>query len=179
MSYPTVFHLISTLSKKDNVSCVLIGGFAVNYYKLTRQTVDVDFLITESDFEKIEVALKKEGFRKDCIQQGVFIRLKSNKSYLIDLDFMFVDRDTLDKIIKDGKEINIAGQRFIVPSLFHLIALKLHSIKYNPKLREPKDFPDIIGLIRANNIKVKDKEFKELCLKYGTEEIYHEILNYI
>jgi hypothetical protein len=44
VNYPTVFHLISAVSKKTGVFCILIGGFAVNYYKVTRQTADVDFL---------------------------------------------------------------------------------------------------------------------------------------
>ena len=89
---------------------------------------------------------------------------------------MFVDKDTLNKIIKDGEEISIAKQKLIVPSLHTLIALKLHAIKYNPKLREYKDLPDIINLIRTNKVDYKNKEFRELCLKYGTEELYKRII---
>jgi hypothetical protein len=63
-----------------------------------------------------------------------------------------------------------------VPCLNHLIALKLHAIKYNPKIREYRDLPDIIELIRINKINTKDVEFKNLCLKYGREELYNKIL---
>lgn len=175
MEYRTVFHLISAVSKKAGVSCVLIGGFAVNYYKVTRQTADVDFLITKEDFEKILNFLEKAGYKQGFAQE-VFTQFKSSRSYLMDIDFMFIDKETLAKIMKDGKEISIAGQKFIVPSLDNLIALKLHSIKYNPKLREGKDLSDIIDLIRVNKINFKDKKFRELCLKYGTEEIYNKIL---
>ena len=178
MKYPTIFHLISSIVNEAKVHCVLIGGFAVNYYKVTRQTADLDFLITSEDFEKILSRLEKEGFIQDYAQD-VFARLKSNKASLMDLDFMFVDKDTLDKIIKEGKEISIVRQRFIVPSLKHLIALKLHAIKYNPKIREYKDFPDIIELIMVNKVKVRGSEFKEMCLKYGTEELYNRILDRI
>jgi hypothetical protein len=52
MKYSTIFHLIADIFKKTQVSCVLIGGFAVNYYKATRHTADVDFLVTEEDFAK-------------------------------------------------------------------------------------------------------------------------------
>lgn len=175
MSYPTLFHLISEITNKSGVSCVLIGGFAVNYYKVSRQTADVDFLITREDFDKISKELGKAGFSPDRIEE-VFARFRGNKHYLMDIDFMFVDKDTLDKIIKDGKEISIAKQKFIVPSLNTLIALKLHAIKYNPKLREYKDLPDIINLIRTNKVDYKNKEFRELCLKYGTEELYKKII---
>ena len=175
MTYPTIFHLISHLSNKSGISCVLIGGFAVNYYKVSRQTADVDFLITREDFNKISKELEKAGFSPDRIEE-VFARFKGNNHYLMDIDFMFVDKGTLDKIIKDGKEISIAKQKLIVPSLNTLIALKLHAIKYNPKHREYKDLPDIINLIRTNKIAYKSKGFREICLKYGTEELYKKII---
>ncbi len=171
-----IFHLISKISEKKGITCVLIGGFAVNYYKVTRQTADVDFLITKEDFEKILDLLEKAGYKKDYTHE-VFIKLKSDKAYIMDIDFMFVDKETLVKIIKDGKKVSIAGEEFIVPSLNNLIALKLHSIKYNPKLRLTKDLPDIINLIRINNIDYKTKKFRELCLKYGTEDVYRKILD--
>ncbi len=41
-------------------------------------------------------------------------------------------------------------------------------LKHNPKLREYKDMPDIIELIKVNKVDVKSAEFKELCLKYGS-----------
>ena len=81
----------------------------------------------------------------------------------------------MGKIIEAGKAINIAGENFIVPSLNHLVALKLHAIKYNPKIREYRDLADIMELIRINKVEVKDREFKNLCLKYGTEELYNKI----
>ncbi len=176
MKHPTVFHLISATSKEAGISCILIGGFAVNYYKYTRQTADVDFLITKEDFKKISGLLEKAGYKQDYTQE-VFTRLKSNRLYLMDIDFMFVDKETLTKIIKNGKECIVAEQKFIVPSLHNLIALKLHSIKYNPKIRESRDLPDIINLIRINKINFNGKNFRELCLKYGTNEIYNKILD--
>ena len=176
MNYPTIFHLISEISNKSGVSCVLIGGFAVNYYKVTRQTVDVDFLITKEDFDKISEQLKKAGFELEFTEE-VFTRFKGNNRYLMDIDFMFVDKDTLTKIIKDGKEISIAKQKFIVPSLNTLIALKLHAIKHNQKLREYKDLPDIINLIRTNKVNHRSEEFRDLCLKYGTKELYRKIMD--
>jgi hypothetical protein len=174
MKYSTVFHLISAICEKTGIACVLIGGFAVNYYKYTRQTVDVDFLITNEDFEKILHLLKKAGYKQDYTQK-FFTRFKSNKLHLMDIDFMFVDKETLGKIISTGKKIDIAERKFIVPSLFNLIALKLHSIKYNPGLRRSTDLPDILNLIRINKVDFKSGDFKNLCLKYGTGEIYDEI----
>ncbi len=172
---PNVFNIISSIFAKGKVTCVLIGGFAVNYYKVSRSTADIDFLITKEDFNNILILLEEKGFRKDY-EQEVFARFLGEKPSLMDVDFMFVDKETLGKIIKDGKTISIVGESFIVPCLYHLIALKLHAIKYNPKMREYRDFADIMELIRINKVDVKDLEFKNLCLKYGREELYNKIL---
>lgn len=175
MKHATIFHLISDMAQRKGIRCILIGGFAVNYYKVTRQTADVDFLITKEDFNKISGLLEEAGYKKDTVH-GVFARFGST-NFLMDVDFMFVDKETFDKIAIAGQEIMIAGQKFKVPSLNNLIALKLHSIKYNPKLREYRDLPDIINLIKVNNVDFKNHEFRELCLKYGTEEIYKQLLS--
>lgn len=175
MNYRSIFHLISEVTRKQNLLCVLIGGFAINYYNVARQTADIDFLITKEDFDKISASLEETGY-KQASSQDNFVQLKSSRLPLMDIDFMFIDKETLTKILNEGKQIKIAGQKFIVPSLSHLIALKLHSIKYNPKLRLTTDFPDIINLIRINKVNVEDAHFKELCLKFGSEKIYQRIL---
>jgi len=175
MHYPNVFQLVAAVCREAGVSCVLVGGFAVNYYKVTRQTADVDFLIAKEDFEKIVPSLKGEGYKMD-FAQDVFARLKGNRLYLMDLDFMFVDRKTLIEIIAHGRRISVAGQKLIVPCLNHLIALKLHSIKHNPRMRESKDLPDIINLARINEVNIKSSEFRALCLKYGTGQLYRKII---
>ena len=175
MKYPTIFHFISTEFRKAEIPYVLIGGFAVNYYGVTRQTADVDLLITPENVAKASELLKRAGYKQGLVQE-VFARFEDSKTYLMDIDLMFVDKGTLTQIVKDGKKIKIAGKRFIVPCLNHLIALKLHSIKFNPKIREFKDLPDIINLLRINKVNVRTDQFRKLCLKYGTKELYHKIL---
>ena len=175
MNDRSVFHLIADVTEKEGITCILIGGFAVNHYKVSRQTADIDFLITKEDYDKMIGPLVKAGYKRSSSQDN-FAQLISGKLSLMNIDFMFVDQDTLDQIKNEGKEIKIAGQRLIVPSLNHLIALKLHSIKNNPKIRLAKDFPDIVSLIRINEVNVADKKFKELCYKYGTEKIYNKLM---
>ena len=168
-----IFQIISNIIRQTGVRCVLIGGFAVNYHKVTRQTIDVDFLITEDDFEKILDMLNKEGFKVEY-RNEVFAGLSDREGYIMDLDFMFVEKDTIDKIIKESEPASIGTQKFLVPSVRHLIALKLHAMKYNAK-RQYKDLLDIIELVKANKVNVKTAEFKELCLKYGNDELYKKI----
>ena len=178
MNEPSVFHLIGEITHQNDVSCVLIGGFAVNHYKVSRQTADVDFLITKEDFEKIWDSLKKAGYKESFVQEN-FAQLESTQLSLRNVDFMFVDRSTLDKILKEAGSLTISGQKFVVPSLNHLIALKLHAIKNNEKNRLMKDLPDIVNLIKNNGIDVRNEDFKNLCLKFGTENLYQRLLEVI
>lgn len=173
--YSTIFQLISKLMRTQGASCILIGGFAVNFYKVSRATADVDFLITKEDFDKICDVLFNEGF-KQLSKQENFAHFQSSGLDSIGVDFMFVDPETFTKIEEEGQRFKIGKNEFIVPALNHLIALKLHSMKFNFKDRLAKDFPDIIGLIRTNNVNVQDDDFKELCLKYGSQEIYDRIM---
>ena len=174
MDYSKAFHLVAKVSKESAVPCILIGGFAINFYKVTRDTLDVDFLITKEDFAKIKDALLGAGYAEE-FATDVVVRF-SNKQEALDIDFMIVDKATREKIREDGKEIEVVGEKLVIPSLDHLIALKLHAIKHNQKGRIWKDLPDIIGLIKMNKIDCRGRSFRDLCLKYGSDEIYQTIL---
>jgi len=170
-----VFDLASNGIFEKKIPCVLIGGFALNFFKVTRQTNDVDFMIRKEDFDKIFNVFKKVGYTIAQLEE-VFVRLKAPKPALMDIDFMFTDPETLARIIKEGKKVIIRRKTFIVPSLEHLVALKLHSIRHNQKMREFKDLPDIINLLRINKVKFKEKKFEAMCLKFGTKELYQKIV---
>ena len=174
MSDKSVFKIIGDLILEKQVRCVLIGGFAVNAYNYGRQTGDIDFLTTQEEFNRMASSFEKEGYAISYREN--FAQLENANPLLMDIDFMFVDDDTMNKIFKDTQETTIARQKFLVPTLMHLIALKLHAMKFNYKIRLIKDLPDIISLIRYNNIDVKSTELKEICLKYGNEEIYQRIM---
>ena len=172
----SIFKILATIFREAEIKCILIGGYAVNSYKVTRHTADVDFMITKESFEKIKEKLFQYGYTIFC-QQEVFVQLKNSQGFR-DLDFMFSEPDTIDKFIESGNTAVIASETFCIPSLHYLIALKLHSIKYNPH-RELNDIPDIVNLIKANKIDFNAPEFVKLCEKFGTKEIYNKIVYYL
>jgi hypothetical protein len=172
------FHLVANACRKTGSPGILIGGFAVNYYKVTRQTADIDFMISEEGFRKIESILINAGFRRDFSDQ-VAIKLTGGASHLMDLDFVLVDDDTLRKMLREGREVKIAGESFTVPSLNNLLALKLHSLKHNMKNRLLKDLPDIANLVKANGVDFRGAHFTSLCQDYGDEEIYRRLLDFL
>jgi hypothetical protein len=85
-----------------------------------------------------------------------------------------VDSGTIKMLLDNACETTIGGQQFFVPSVNHLIALKLNSIRHNSH-RELVDFPDIINLIDANDVNIKSSDFITLCKKFGTDELYEKI----
>lgn len=172
----SVFKILADIFKKYSISPILIGGYAVNSYKVTRHTADIDFLTTQESFNLIKKDLFDIGYVVQH-QQDVFIQLVNNQG-LRDLDFMFTDPATFNKLWEHSNITVIAGEQFLVPSLENLIALKLHSIKHNTQ-REIHDLPDIVNLIRINKLNYKSSEFRLLCEKFGDLTLYNKITGYL
>ncbi len=88
MAEKNIFHVISDTIRQIDNRCILIGGYAVNYYHITRQTADIDFIVTQADYDKILPLLQSLGFH-ESYRQDVFVRLRAEKEdYLTDLDFI-------------------------------------------------------------------------------------------
>ena len=178
MKYPNVFHLLAREFEKAKIPVILVGGFAVNYYKVTRATADVDILMLDENFEKASSLLSLAGY-KEVVRGHVFARFRSSHPLLMDVDILCVDKKTFTGMMDEAREIEIEGDKIKVPSLNHLVALKLHSLKNNFSHREDLDLKDLVNLIRENQMDVTRDAFRELCLKYGTQELYERILGIV
>ncbi|MSR76996.1 MAG: hypothetical protein EXS63_02045 [Candidatus Omnitrophica bacterium] len=176
MERENIFKIITREFKKRKIRCVLIGGFAINQYRPARHTADIDFLVDEKDFSSIDSILKPYGF-KNGPRTSIFARLEALQQQEMDLDFLFVDAEILKRIFDEGQFVRIGGERFVIPSIEHLIALKLHAVKNNPA-RQLKDLFDILEMIEANRLNVRTEKFKKLCLNYGSRELYEKILQH-
>ncbi len=176
MEYPTVFDLIATEFKKAGIDYILIGGFAVNAYKYGRSTKDIDFMIAEEDGPKASEILQRAGF-KEFHKNENFLRFDGGQRYGWIVDLVFTNRQTLSQLIEHGGTAQIVGQTIPVPSIEHLIAMKLHAIKQQPEKRRSKDLLDIAQLIEINKIDFKNPKFREFFLKFGTPELYKQIEN--
>ena len=174
MKYETAINLIHSEFKRIDLRFMIVGGFALTAYGVTRLTADVDVMIDEGDFEKVRSVLEQFDYHIGSKHQN-FARCQSCDDGLMDIDLLFVGTRTLNRMLKEGKHEMIGCRDFIVPSLNHLIAMKLHAIKYNPKMREFKDLPDVINLIRQNQLDISQEAFRDLCENYGTTELYRRI----
>ena len=81
------------------------------------------------------------------------------------LDLMMVDAETFEKMWLEAQGFKIATFSFRVPSLEHLIALKLHAAKNTH--RASKDLSDIIQVLSVNRGKVSPAALQQLCDQFG------------
>ena len=175
MNDPTIFDIIAEAARKADVRLILIGGFAVNAYNYARNTKDIDFLTTDEDYRKLSEVLSLSGY-EESLRTEVFAKRTRKGTKDLPVDFLFVDPSTFEIIWRGGQEAIFFGHKFRLPSLLHLMALKLHAVKQGTKNRSWKDIPDILNLIEANGIDVHAPAFIEICHKYGPEGIHSEIL---
>lgn len=171
------FGIMAQACQKTAASVILIGGQAVGVRGYQRVTLDIDFMITEADYEKLKPAIGAAGYQ-EVVRTSVAAKLRAESEHLLDIDFMFVEAETFRGIQRESKWETFQDAQFLVPKLEHLIILKLHAIKQQPAVRELKDLNDIVELIKANRLDVRSQGFKSLCLKFGTPELYQKILQY-
>ena len=88
---------------------------------------------------------------------------------------MLVRDTTFGPMFAAGHEADLYGVRSFIPSLEHLLMLKLHALKNSRIDRFLKDFLDVEHLIRINKLDIKSKNIKQLFAKYGTMELYEKV----
>ena len=174
MNYAQAFELITKKFGQAGIRYVLIGGFAVNYYKVLRATADVDLMLAADDLDKAARILEDAGYQRKNSTKA-FAQFQSRDIRAIDIDLILVDRKTLDGVLEEAVEAEIAGWTMYLPSLMHLMVLKIHAMKNNPKGRSLRDLADVIDLLKTHGINPQEASFRTLCLEYGTEEIYRSI----
>ncbi len=174
MKFSNIFELMGQEFPKKKIPFLLIGGFALHFYGINRQTFNVDFMIHDKQFEAVKTILEQEYYCE--YKDSLFYRFqpKINKENL-SLNFLFVDKKTLRGLLEKGKKVILSNQEVVVPHLLHLIALKIHAIQQNSK-REYKDLLDIMELMRKNKLAPDHKEVRALFEKYGKPALFKKVL---
>ena len=173
----TVLEIIWDGLEIRNLTALLIGGHALAAFGVARQTLDIDCLMVDADSGAIHTILTKAGYRETERTEN-FVRYSHSSIYLMDVDVMLVDRSTFDKMLQRSSVYQVGTINVRIPCLVHLIALKLHAIRNNPK-RELKDLGDIVELLRSNQGKVTIEELKATCARYGPDGIYAKLESYL
>lgn len=167
-----LLHLIDTELEPAGVHCLLIGGFAVNYYGYTRNTLDVDFMIVAEHLQVAKGCLQKAGFSNFSQHSNVsfFNRPGSN----LRVDFLMVEAATMAKLLANAVFTEVYGVKVRLPALQDLLAMKLFSLGQNSAQRMGKDLPDIVYLTLVNQVDV-EAILKPLALRYATADLFEMV----
>lgn len=110
-----LFQQIASASEQFGFDILVIGGHAVNAYGYFRTTLDVDFMIQESDLPTLRRELEKIGYqwRGQTLSFAQFFPV-TGTSAAFPVDLMLVDDDTFDKI---GRSSEARMKTLILPEI--------------------------------------------------------------
>jgi len=146
-------------------------------YGVVRQTLDVDCVAAEQGSLILARALKESGYEV-CEQTPVFVRYRHDSPWLMDVDVLLVDASTYEGLLLDSRPWRAGTSTWRVPSLPHLVAMKLHAIRQNPA-RLGRDLADIISLLQQNPEVVSRGELLALCESFGPPGIGEKIVGLV
>ena len=168
-SLDTILALVATKLPSAGVDCLLIGGFAVNYYGYTRNTLDIDFMILGDHLDQVKSIMQKAGFINTSTQENVVFF--SAPGSPLRIDFLRTDSGTMQTLLLNAVNIVLHGIAIKVPALKDLLAMKIFALSNNQAQRLGKDLPDIAFLITLHDLSL-DSDIRPLCDRFGTGQTY-------
>jgi predicted nucleotidyltransferase len=169
--------IVATLAEKATAAglpFLIIGGNAVIAYGYPRMTSDVDLLVREKDRRAWDELIVPIGYRAHQINRA-FHMYSPIPRELPPLDLMLVDDATFEKLSADATEIVLAEKTVRIPSLRHLIAMKLHALRSGQPHRREKDMGDVLTLMQVNSVDLASPEYVEILTRYATADLAAEI----
>jgi predicted nucleotidyltransferase len=169
-----LFQAIGAEARTGGCDFLIIGGLAVNFHGVSRDTADLDLLIRAKDRAAWSGILERLGYR--ILRDGaVFVQLAPGAFGAWPVDLMIVKDATFDSMLAAGREVEMYGSQVRIPCLEHLLALKLHALKNSNPGRYMKDLLDVEALVRVNALDLNSERIRHLFLKYGTMRLYEQV----
>jgi hypothetical protein len=171
----SVFAQLNEQAARRGLSFLVVGGHAVIEHGFQRATEDVDILVSKDDRESWCQALTSLGYR--VFHDGEsFVQFEASDPASWNLDVMFVPSGTFTRLQATAKPSSFEGFPVAIPSLEHLLALKIHALKHGRGLRVLKDLTDLVELLRSNRVDPASSRVRALFEQYGNLEIYERVL---
>jgi len=169
--------LLEQLAEHVRTPFVLIGGHALQAYGHLRTTLDTAVLVAADSSDALCRELASLGFRKTACNRLVlrFNRPSAPDGYEETLDVLLVDVETFNGILVESRELDLGNGSCRVPSLSHLLALKLHAIRQDRR-RELRDLADIESLLRLNPGAISATELRQLASRHAPPDLLPRIL---
>ena len=154
---------------------LLIGGNAVILLGYIRNTIDLDLLLPEESRSQWLDLLHELGYR---FLHGVpaFAQFEPpDGENAAPVDLMFVEHATWERLIEGAKEVDLAGERVLLPRPEYLVALKLHAAASATRSKPAVDWEDIRQIVRLCALDPAEASFRALVLRYGGEDALAKI----
>ncbi len=166
--------LIARLVADPRLPFLIIGGYAVAAHGYPRLTYDPDLMIPRSAAANWRTRLVGEGYEVQA-EQATFLQF-SRGSDDLGLDLMLVSDETFRGLSTEAQPIRFGAVEARMPSLDHLLALKLHVLKQGLRPRVAKDLNDVVMLVLKNGLDIRAEKYEKLFLKYGNADLYAKTL---
>jgi len=180
MDFEKILELIIKEFEKNNIHYGLIGGFAMGALGIMRATVDLDFLVRQTDMPKIEKIMNK--YEYNCIYKTKNVsQYVSDIEFFGEIDFLHAFREISVSMLKRAKKISVLKNRIKIKVLNpeDIIGLKVQAMANDLKrrIRERADIEDIMKhfgkklnwrlLKKYFHLFEMNKEYEDLKEKYG------------
>lgn len=169
-----ILKAIHTATSTAHKRFLVIGGHALNVHGIMRSTGDIDLMVESVDAQFWKELLQRLGYMFFHESSG-FMQSKPGVVTAWPIDLMLVSTETLSKALADASTSDVFGPPLSVASVASLIAMKLHALKYVDPVRALKDQSDLLALLQQARIAPDSEVFRQLCIRYGTIEIYERL----
>ena len=168
----SVFDLAAGDLASSGIACLLIGGFAVNHYGYTRNTLDIDWMIASDNKDDVRRIMAQAGFTNVAVHENVTFFNRPGSPLRV--DFLHVDGQTLAQLLARASSVVLYGRIVRAPSLRDLLAMKFFALAQAPERRMDKDLPDIAYLSILNNLD-PERDLHPLAQRYATEALFQKV----
>ncbi|MBF0328875.1 MAG: hypothetical protein HQL10_06930 [Nitrospirae bacterium] len=169
-----ISHLLAAF-QKHNIRYALMGGFAIGLWGGSRATVDLDFLVSLDDIEKIDTIMLGLGY--DCRHKSENVsQYISPLRVLGEVDFLHAFREASVGMLERSELKDIFDGEIKIRTLIpeDIIGLKLQAIKNNPK-RLAIDTEDIKTLLYLRAEKTDWLLIEKYCAILDMRSVFDEL----
>jgi hypothetical protein len=162
------FQILRDDARRLELPFLVGGGHAVNSYGVGRTTFDVDLIIPESAAQSWREYWEGRGY--ECyFADANYFRLSHESLFPVDL--LFMGAETFRKLSEGSEQRQISGSLLPVPGALSLLAMKLHAMHNEKRLKLQKDLPQVLDLIERAQIEVESPEFQQILNRYAPETV--------
>lgn len=165
------------LAATGGLDFLVCGGHAVNAYQVIRKTGDLDLVVRERDVAAWRSRIEALGYAV-FHEDGAFLQLSPPTATGWPIDLLVVDDGTFDAMRHAARPFTFGAVTCLIPSVEHLIAMKLHALRFSGESRMRKDGIDIVELAEANGIDLLGNHFRSLCERFADARVHERVLQY-